>query len=403
MLKSKNFNRVISMLLALALWAYVIGNQNPLKYKDIVDIPLQLLNEENLAARGLAISGDVDLSVNVRVQGRPNEVSKLTSGDFTASADLLFGYIGKNYIPVTVNSPDGLQQVEIRPNNKIVVNIEELVVVPKPVKVFFVGKFADGIEAGRIITLPDQVEVSGAKSEVEAVSYIKAEINTSKLKEEANTVQVKAIPVSRSDDVVGNVKLSSSYIGVTAELLRVKEVPLQIEILGQVAPIYEVISLRTPDKVKIKGPKELIAGIEEVIALPVDISDVVSTSQLPVQMELPEGVELASGNETVSVDIAIKPIATKEFIYRADEIVIEGVEGDIGLTITTPQITVIASGSEAVISGLNKEDLVPYLSLDATELLSGTARVLVRYNKQLGHIAVDPETVHITLNQAGGE
>jgi hypothetical protein len=33
-------------------------------------------------------------------------------------------------------------------------------------------------------------------------------------------------------------------------------------------------------------------------------------------------------------------------------------------------------------------------------LISATAKVQVRYDKQLGHIAVDPEEVHITLNQA---
>lgn len=402
MLKSKTFNRVISIVLALVLWAYVILKDNPTKYENIPNIPVQLLNEDNLTARGLALSGVRDFSMDARVQGRRTEVSKLSNEDFTASADLLFGLnIGRNYIPVYISGPDGITIVSDQ--KKIVVNIEELVSVSKPVNVSFVGKFAEGREAGRVVKQPEQVEVTGAKSEVDAVAYIKVEINTSKLKEDSVPVQAKAVAVTRSGDEVANVKLSSSYIDVTAELLRVKEVPLQVEILGQVDSIYEVMSLRTPDKVKIKGPKGLISGIEEVIAVPVDISNVVSTSQLPVEISLPAGVEMASGYETVFVDIDIKPIAKKEFIYTADEIVIEGVDGDIGLTITTPQITVIASGSEAVISGLKKEDLTPYLSLDATALLSGTAPVLVRYDKQLGHVQVEPESVHIILNQAGGE
>ena len=52
-----------------------------------------------------------------------------------------------------------------------------------------------------------------------------------------------------------------------------------------------------------------------------------------------------------------------------------------------------------MIAGLNKEDLQPYLTLDAEALISATAKVQVRYSKQLGHIAVDPAEIHITLNQ----
>ncbi|HML36830.1 MAG TPA: CdaR family protein [Bacillota bacterium] len=77
----------------------------------------------------------------------------------------------------------------------------------------------------------------------------------------------------------------------------------------------------------------------------------------------------------------------------------EGLDGLSNIKITTPQITVTASGSEEVINGLSKEDLQPYLTLDAESLISATAKVQVRYQKALGHITVDPEEVHITLNE----
>jgi YbbR domain-containing protein len=277
--------------------------------------------------------------------------------------------------------------------------IEELVEVVKPIKVSFVGSFEDGIEAGQITTQPTEIQVSGAKSEVSAVAYVKAEVNTTKLSTEASTIQAKAVAVNSNGDVVNNVRLSSAFIDVTAKLSEVKQVPFTVEVTGEVEPIYEVTSMEIPDNVKIRGSKEALAAITELTAAAIDISTVSSTTKIPLDIPLPEGVEFASGSENLSIDIAIKPVATKQFIYTAEEILLEGMEGTSNISITTPQITVTASGSEVVIAGLKKTDLQPYLTLDAESLISATAKVEVRYTKTLGHIAVDPAEVHITLNQ----
>lgn len=398
MLNSNTFYKIISVLVAIVLWAYVLQVTDPMKEQTITDVPVQLLNEESLTTRGLALSGEAEYTVDVEIRAKRADLVKITAGDIIANADL-FGYsLGKNYIPVTVSAPEGVTILEVKPV-KINVVIEELIEVAKPIKVSFLGQFEDGIEAGQVTTQPGEVQVSGAKSEVSAVAYVKAEVNTSKLTTEGGSIQAKAVAVNSAGDVVQNVRLSASFIDVTAKLCEVKEVPLTVEITGEVAPIYEVTGIDLPDSVKIKGTKEALAAVTVLSGTAIDISNVSSTSKLPIVISLPEDVEFATGYENLAVNISIKPIATKQFTYTADEIQMEGIDGISSITITTPQITVTASGSEVVIAGLKKEDLEPYLELDPESLISATAKVQVRYDKQLGHIAVDPEEVHITLNQ----
>ena len=398
MLNSNTFYKIISVLVAIVLWAYVIQVTEPVKNQTIRDVSVQLLNEESLTARGLALSGEASYTVDVEIQAKKAELSKITAGDLIANADL-FGYsMGKNYIPVTVTAPDGVTIIEVKPI-KIDVVIEEMVEVAKPIRIDFIGQFAEGVEAGQVTTQPEEILVSGAKSEVSAVAYVKAEVNTSKLTTEGGTIQAKAVAVNSGGDVVQNVRLSSAFIDVTAKLCEVKEVPLTVDITGEVAQIYEVTSLDIPDSVKIKGTKEALAAVTGLSGTAIDISSVSSTSKLPIVITLPEGLEFATGYENLAVNISIKPIATKQFTYTADEIQLEGIDGVNSISITTPQITVTASGSEVVIAGLKKEDIEPYLELDAESLISATAKVQVRYDKTLGHIAVDPEEVHITLNQ----
>lgn len=398
MLNNNTFYKIISVVIAICLWAYVIEVLNPPKTDTVIDVPVQLLNVDSLAAKGLALSGEANYTVDVKVEGKRSDLAKLDANKIVANADL-FGYsIGKNYIPITLQAPDGITILQKDPS-KINVVIEELVEVVKPIKVTFIGQLEDGIEAGQITTQPTEIKVSGAKSEVSAVAYVKVEVNTAKLTTEATTIQANAVAVNSNGDVVKNVRLSSAYIDVTARLSEVKQVPLTVDVTGAVDPIYEVTSMEIPDVVKIRGTKDALAAITELTASPVDISAVASTTNIPLDIPLPEGVEFASGSENLTMDITIKPIATKQFTYTSDEILLEGMEGTSNITITTPQVTVTASGSEVVIAGLKKSDLQPYLTLDAESLISATAKVEVRYTKTLGHIAVDPEQVHITLNQ----
>lgn len=398
MLNSNTFYKIISVLVAVVLWAYVIEATEPVKEQIIQDVPVQLRNEESLAARGLALSGEAAYTVDVKIQAKKTDLSKISASDIIAEADL-FGYsMGKNYIPVTLAVPESVTILNVNPI-KINVVIEELVEVSRTIRVNFIGQFDEGVEAGQVATQPTAIKVSGAKSEVAAVAYVKADVMTSSLTTEESTIQATAVAVNRSGDVVSNVRLSASFVTVTARLATVKEVPLSVEITGEVAPIYEVTDLEIPSSAKIKGSMNDLAGITGLTAEAIDISPVASTSRIPLNISLPEGVEMANGYENMTVGVTIKPVAVKEFVFTSDEILMEGVDGVSDIVITTPQITVLVSGSEEVIAGLNKEDIQPYLVLDAESLISATAKVQVRYDKPLGHIAVDPEEVHITLDQ----
>lgn len=398
MLRSKTFYKIISVVIAVLLWAYVIEVTDPVKNQTISDLPVQLLNVESLADRGLALSGDAEYTVDVVIRAKRADLSRITEGDILAEADL-FGYsIGKKSIPVVVTAPRGVAIPEVKPI-KINVIIEERVEVPKPIRIAFLGQFEEGVEAGQITTQPTEIQVSGAKSEVGAVSHIRAEVAISRLTVESSTIQTRAIAVNDEGDVVQNVRLSSSYVDVTARINAVKEVPLQVEITGELAPIYELIDMNIPESIKIKGSKAALAKIDRLTSTAIDISEISSTSDIPIVIPIPEGIEFATGYENLTVAISIKPVATKTFTYTSEEIMLEGIEGTQNITITTPHITVTASGSELVIARLRKEDLKPYLELDAESLISATAKVQVHYDKQLGHIGVDPEEVHITLDQ----
>jgi len=126
MLNSNTFYKIISIIIAIVLWAYVIQVMDPTKKETIKDVPVQLLNEESLTTRGLALSGEAKYTVDVTIEGKRADLAKITADDIIANADLFGFSLGKNYITVVVSAPDGIDVLEVRPS-KINVTIEELI------------------------------------------------------------------------------------------------------------------------------------------------------------------------------------------------------------------------------------------------------------------------------------
>ena len=59
---------IISIIIALLLWSYVIIQVNPTKEETIARVPVQLLNVQSLTVRQLAIAGDGEYTVDVVVE-----------------------------------------------------------------------------------------------------------------------------------------------------------------------------------------------------------------------------------------------------------------------------------------------------------------------------------------------
>ncbi len=398
MLNSKTFYKIISVIIALVLWAYVIQVVNPTKTQTFPDIPVQLLNEDSLTTKGEALSGDDNYTVTIKLKGKRADLSKVSAADIVANADLYGFGIGDNSIPVTVSVPDGITVVDVK-SPKINVVIEELVEVAKQVKINFVGDKEEGEEPGQISLDPVEVTVSGAKSEVSLVNYVKADVNIGKLETTSTAIDAKAVAVGSNGEEIPNVRLSSSYISVNAMLCTVKTVSLEVATTGSVAEGYQMADINAPSTVRIKGTSDSIKSVSTLTSNVINLSGMNTSATVNLNVPLPQGVEFANGYETLSAYITIKPIVTTQFVYTVDELTIEGDSSGNTVTILPVDITLSVSGIASVINDLAKEDFELYFVLDADTLAAGAAQIGVRTDKQLSSITTEPQWVQFTLNK----
>lgn len=399
MLQNKNFTKLLSLVLAMFLWVYVVAVENPPTKVKIPSVPIKLVNVESLNQRGLAISSDEDYYMDIVIEGTRSDVLKISANDIIATADV-FGYgVGENYIPVTVTLPDSVSVADQK-TTRLTINIEELVSVYKPVNVVFNGKLDPKFEPTVFSITPEEVEVKGAKSKVASVKSVNAAIDVSKLTTKSQVFTTDLSTVDAKGQSVNNIKLSSDTADVEAAVYQIKEVPLEVEVSGEVAKAYQVTNMNVPQKVKIKGLKEDLEKISKVTADPIDISKVNATTEIPISVKLPKGIMLAQDSEKAAVSIDIKGISVKEFEVPSSSITPLGLGEKLSLVINTQSVNVKVSGKEADVEKLTAEDIG--LSIDLTGLGAGIYTIPLKIEKEDGvsEILATPSEIHITINEA---
>ena len=77
--ESKIFNIILSILIALGLWAYVTASVTDVGESTVRNIPVTVVGEEALNAKGLMIDPGAKLVVNARVSGNRNLLVNMAS------------------------------------------------------------------------------------------------------------------------------------------------------------------------------------------------------------------------------------------------------------------------------------------------------------------------------------
>ena len=399
--RERTINIIISIVIALVLWAYVIGQVNPTTTQVINNVPVQLLNVESLTSRGLAVAGDSEFTVDVVVKGTRSDIAALGDNKVVAQADLFGWSKGDNLIPVTVTVPDGIDLVEVR-SDKIKVTIEKLVAVSKPVEIVYTGSIDKDTEVGAVQIKPEQIEVTGANSDVATVDKIQVVVPVGSLSAAGDIVQAEVIPITKEGMEVRNVKLSASYANVSAKLYTLKEVKLAAVFTGDLGNGLGA-ETKVPDTIWVKGTKSALKGLDSVSTQPVDLTGMKADGTVSLSVILPEDVELSERNAELTAGVLIVDVGTKTFTYSSDNILIEGLTKGKSVSMDTTSIEVTVSAKKAVISTLSAADLKIYIDVTDTTAGDQSAKIQVDSDATLQTVTIKPDRISIKVKNADGE
>ena len=396
MLKNNRVAFVLALLMAIALWAYVLGEVDPVRTVTIRNIPIRLVDQSALENNGLVITDMDHEDITVTFTAKRSLVTKIDAGDFHATADLRDIKLGNNVIMIELTSPSNINLESVSPEY-VNITTDQYVTVEKGIEVRITNPTKDDTEPTILNVSDSTVGVSGAASDVGKVAKVIAELDAGRMGHEPQSISAELKPVDENGNIVDDVSLEFSNVTITAVMKSTRTVPLEVTVTGlEGGSVYR--SYTAPDSIMIKGDDDLINSIESIECEPLDLTDCYENAEIALTPILPDGVELISEAEDLTVKVTVINAETMVFDFNETDIDVTGVGTGRSVKIENLNIKVTVKGISTVIQALTKDNFS--LSADISDLDVGTHSVELKVMcgiEGVDSIKCDPEKIDITI------
>lgn len=375
--------KLLSLVIAIGLWFMVINTENPLETRSYT-ANIQLQNEEALFERGYVVVNEDEITstrVTVRLRGQRLALDTLSQSSTKVQAvvdldNVIYSYNGepvsvpvKIVIPSVVNDSFEILSKSIQ---TITVDIQPYINKDFEVKAVVNNTDSDTVQLANAVASPGTVTVYGAKSVVNSIAEVRAEVNPEIL-EDGMVITTAPVAYDAEGNVVDKVTFSSNELSVKIGMDEMKSVRVAVDITGRAAEGYEVTGIYvSPDTVDVAGKASDLSGVS-IIRLPdIDVTGIDSNiiKEFSVEDYLPEGLRVigADGSDKITVTVSVEEETTKEIVIPAESITVEGtLEEGLSAHIAGNDMTITISGAGSVISTVEADDIKAYVDVDGYE------------------------------------
>ncbi|MDO5491430.1 MAG: CdaR family protein [Bacillota bacterium] len=113
MLRNRKFQLIASLLIAVVLWLYVVGNVNPTIVASVRGIEVEMTGEDELADLGMSANLDAPETVDIVIRGSRSDVNEAKKSDIRATVDVSDCNYGKNEGEIRISFPEEISGVTI--------------------------------------------------------------------------------------------------------------------------------------------------------------------------------------------------------------------------------------------------------------------------------------------------
>ena len=370
-------SKIISVLLAVLLWVYVVGIRGPDTTKS-VEAQLIAVN----VPQGYVLAGTLP-TVTVTLRGPMNTLWNVTSGYVTPTVDLR-GRSEGSFIASVQAQVAGLAgaTVETVAPQEVSVQLERLETVTVPVHAEVTGTLPPSLVLGALRVEPQSIEVSGPSSIVSQVKEAALVVALDKLGTAAGgnlTVAGDIVAYDAMGNVVEGVLLSPRSAVAILPILdaaTVKTVPVIPTVVGHPTSGYAVASGScTPAIVMITGTAAVLSRVQAVSTIAVDVSDESGSLTKQVALILPPRVSLMGGSKTVSCRVEIEQVV----VLAIPDVPIEVRGAGVGWNVSlgTTSASVLISGTNSGVMALRSSQIKAYVDVSQPPLADGSYAVSV--------------------------
>ncbi|MBA7475916.1 CdaA regulatory protein CdaR [subsurface metagenome] len=389
--------KLLSLFLAIIIWLYIAGGENPM-VENFIDISLTQTNlGEDLVIK------EFPTNVSVGIRGPKNIINNISSHQINGIVN--FSEISKEglyKLKVEVTPPKKTQITRIIPS-EIKVEVEKVLTKEVEVEYSLIGVPGKGYSlTDEPHFNPSKVKIIGAQSVLENIKQIICAIDISGIKEDlSRKIKVKAVDVNGNE--VKEVKIEPDIVEVSISLTRgypEKQLTVKPKIIGKPAPGYYISEiLSNPDEIKIFGNYSKISNIEFLETIPIDVSGITKTLSVKVPPALGEGLNIVEGEvELIEVAIQVKEVIIQK-ILKNILVVPQNLSPFVSCEIKPEVVDITVEGKNVLIDKLEEENIKAFVKFTDNFRIEQKVKVQVDLPEGISLIKLEPEEVTVLINR----
>ncbi len=402
---------LLALAAAIAVWLYDVTVVNPNDTSTFSGIPISFVNEDEIRAQDLMVTGGTDGTVSLRIKGRRSELKKLSRNNIEVTVDL--GQIeqaGTHDLSYTVRFPANVSTADLTIDNRspvtVAVTVEHYIRRQVEVRTVFEGDVSPGAEGESLVidtdsmnVIPETVTITGPAERVNTIDCAMITIDRSGISEttvaeyDYDLLDASGEAVSR-DELVTDV----DKFTVTIPVLKYKEVPLTLRtVAGGGATDANVSYTLSSASIKISGDPSLVDRIHQIELGTLDFASVIGPTTRTYTVNLPEGVNNASGVTEVEVTAEVSGLSV--ITLTIDDFTLVNVPENLTAESLGESVQLTLRGTPAALNNLNPEDVEVTVDLSSfTQAGTFIIPVTVKLPEGLQVGAIGSNTLTVTLS-----
>lgn len=377
--------KVIAFVAAFFVWLGVVNAANPV-ITVTRDVEVKITNEEVLEKSNLTYEVVGKNTATVSCRARTRDASRIRAEDFYVYADLSDMYDVTGAIPVYVEVTDNANLIQGTPTvtpGVIKVQTEPLQTKQFTLKAITSGTVESGYETGEIKLDPKTAVVKGPQSLVGQISSVGVAINVDGAAQDLNGTAKPGFYDANGNAMTMSeqVQIEGGDVAYSVDILRLKEVPLNFIVAGNVAAGYEYAGAEaTVATVTIAGESSALESVSEIRiqnpALNVEGATGNVKTTVDLRDYLPSGVSLSGMDNTeISVTLKVEQLQTQRVTVPASQVSLTGENSAYDYSVNSGLVTVQVQGLAEDLARLTQKELT--LSADVSGADAGVHAVSV--------------------------
>lgn len=367
-LDSKALYVVLSILIAVSLWLYVVSLDGNEKEQNIMNIPVTFTGVEVLESRGLMVVGQPP-TVNLRVRAELSTLASLGRDSVMLTVDVSKISAPNEYTMGYSFSHSASGSVELvgSSSNNVTFEVARYTTREIEIQGMFLGSVAEGYLAGDnedFTFSPGTLTVSGQVSQVNQISHVRVTLFGENLTESISGEKPYEL-ISNSGEVLQNldVTFGSETIYTTFPILATAEVPLTVSMIhGGGSNSQNVHWELHPKSITVAGERAAVDSLQEIRLRSIDLSSVRNGDVLVYDIPLADELVNISGNTEATVTVSFEGLESKVVTTRRISYI--HAPNDWKVRIITQEIPVEVRGTPEALAEIEGDNIRVVVDLD---------------------------------------